>query len=354
MTQNPEPDWSTRLAFSIAHEVRRHRLAQGLSAQQLSDRCAEAGMPIQRSVLANLESGRRTTVTVAEVLVIARALGLPPGVLLFPVGYVADFEILPGGWQEPHVGLDWFGGQLAFSSDDAGSLKDSPLALIREHQSLVRNLIRTRQTQMAFRARLEWAQQQASDFSSKSAELDRKLTEIRRELVRAVDEGLFQDQEMFRLQGEEEALVKRQEEGARVLAECDFLAHTLTSHEMSVSHMEARLKDYRKMLVDRGLAPPLLPAELEYLEPAAMNRREKDRAPMRDTGIAHGSGTSEAGVSRLRASELESEADPRQEKADRLRAMADLLQGENGIAELFRIAADKIDVLLPDEERGGG
>ncbi|MFD0393285.1 helix-turn-helix domain-containing protein [Streptomyces nogalater] len=75
MTQSAtETPWSERLALSVAQEVRRHRQRLGVSAQQLSERCAELGMPIQRSVLANMESGRRSTVTVAEVLILAAAL----------------------------------------------------------------------------------------------------------------------------------------------------------------------------------------------------------------------------------------------------------------------------------------
>ncbi|MFD5050842.1 helix-turn-helix domain-containing protein [Streptomyces tendae] len=111
MTQDPEPDWSARLSLSVAREVRRHRQAKGLSAQQLSERCSSLGMPIQRSVLANLESGRRTTVTIAEVLVLAAALEIPPTSLIVPVGYEEEFEALPGVRGESYDWALWVAGE---------------------------------------------------------------------------------------------------------------------------------------------------------------------------------------------------------------------------------------------------
>lgn len=135
MTQSPDAsDWSTRLALRVAAEVRRHRLARKMSAQQLSDRCAELGMPIQRSVLANLESRRRSTVTVAEVLVLARALDVPPGVLIFPVGFENRTEVLPGEMQQPLDGLDWFAGLRFIDEASWEEYENSPLLLFRQHQ----------------------------------------------------------------------------------------------------------------------------------------------------------------------------------------------------------------------------
>lgn len=95
----------------IAREIRRHRLAAGMSAQQLSDACAELGAPIPRTVISNIENGRRTNVSVAEVLVLARALGQPPGALVFPAGYVSDVEYLPGKEADPLQVMDWWSGE---------------------------------------------------------------------------------------------------------------------------------------------------------------------------------------------------------------------------------------------------
>src|SRR5271166_3235178 len=78
--------WPARMARLVAGEVRRYRERQQprMSARQLSDRTGELGMLIPRSVLANLESGRRENVSVAEIVVLAAALNVSPIELMCP------------------------------------------------------------------------------------------------------------------------------------------------------------------------------------------------------------------------------------------------------------------------------
>ncbi|WP_372408846.1 helix-turn-helix domain-containing protein [Streptomyces luteireticuli] len=105
-----QPDWPTQLAHRIAGEVRRYRGMRGISAQQLSDLCAKLGMEIPRAVISNLENGRRTSVTVAEVLVLAAALDVPPLSLVFPVGYQEFCEVLPNRQRGTWGGFLWAAG----------------------------------------------------------------------------------------------------------------------------------------------------------------------------------------------------------------------------------------------------
>ena len=79
--------------------------------QQLADQTAELGMPIPRSVLANLESGRRDTISVAEVLVLAAALDVAPIDLICPVGFDEQTEMLPGALMDPLSAMRWFTGE---------------------------------------------------------------------------------------------------------------------------------------------------------------------------------------------------------------------------------------------------
>ncbi|MFD9863710.1 helix-turn-helix domain-containing protein [Streptomyces alboflavus] len=123
-------DWPTRLAATIAGEVRRYRMNLGFSAQQLSDRCAELGMEIPRAVISNLENGRRTTVTVAEVLVLGAALGVPPAALIFPVGYAEETEALPGAEVPPFEAVRWLGGEQFATTPGAQSDAAGPLAFM--------------------------------------------------------------------------------------------------------------------------------------------------------------------------------------------------------------------------------
>ncbi|MCL6302934.1 helix-turn-helix domain-containing protein [Streptomyces kronopolitis] len=106
-----ESDWAERLAATIAGEILRYRRNQKMSAQRLSDRCAELGMDVPRATISNLENGRRTSIAVAELLVLAAALDVPPAALVFPVGYTEETEALPGAMTPPYEAVRWFGGE---------------------------------------------------------------------------------------------------------------------------------------------------------------------------------------------------------------------------------------------------
>lgn len=110
-------DWNQRIAQRVGKEVARARArsvdvsGRRLSAQTLADRCAELGHPLDRSVIAKLEKGIRQTVSVADLLVLAKALDLPPLALVFPVGYEEEVEVLPGRVEHPVTGLRWASGE---------------------------------------------------------------------------------------------------------------------------------------------------------------------------------------------------------------------------------------------------
>ena len=109
MTQ--PPPWSARLVRLIAGEVKRWRDRREMSAQQLADACEALGHPIPRSVIANLESGRRETISVPEVVVLAKALEVSPVQLLYPLGVDPEVEALPGRTVDTEAAMRWFTGQ---------------------------------------------------------------------------------------------------------------------------------------------------------------------------------------------------------------------------------------------------
>lgn len=117
-----EPDWRSRLAKSVAEEVRRLRLESGLSVQKVADLFEEEyGLPMKRSVLANFEGGRRPALSVAELVVLARILGVPPVQLLFPVGRQQESHALPGEPVDTWEALKWFTGEQAWVPQPEGS-----------------------------------------------------------------------------------------------------------------------------------------------------------------------------------------------------------------------------------------
>jgi transcriptional regulator with XRE-family HTH domain len=143
-----QPDWPGRLTRSIAAEVQRRRKARGWSAQRLSDECAKAGMEVARSLITDLELGRRAHISIAEWLVLARALDVAPLLLVFPVGTEAEVEVLPGEVRPTFGGAQWAAGEAPFPGpDDADYLAEiaadwlyatgSPLEIYRAHARAV-------------------------------------------------------------------------------------------------------------------------------------------------------------------------------------------------------------------------
>lgn len=70
---------------AVARRVKELRKRRGWSAERLADECARVGMPgFNRTVIANLESGRRKFVTVDEALGLAFVLDVAPLHLVVP------------------------------------------------------------------------------------------------------------------------------------------------------------------------------------------------------------------------------------------------------------------------------
>jgi transcriptional regulator with XRE-family HTH domain len=110
--------WQEQITRSIAWQIRRHRLHRKLSAQKLADRCEQLGFAIPRSVIANLENGYREAVSVAELLVLAQALEVPPVLLVAPLDSQKTMELLPGRCGSTAAAVLWLTGQ--------GDLRESP------------------------------------------------------------------------------------------------------------------------------------------------------------------------------------------------------------------------------------
>jgi hypothetical protein len=94
MPQDWEPkDWAEEQAHRVAREI--NRLRGKRSAQWLADQTAKLGYPVSRSVIADLENGRRRYVTTAELTVLASVLETAPIALLFPPPYDEHVDMLP-------------------------------------------------------------------------------------------------------------------------------------------------------------------------------------------------------------------------------------------------------------------
>lgn len=66
----------------IGSRIAQYRRIAGLSARELAE---QAGRNLTRGVIANIESGRKTDITVDQMLAIAAVLGVPPMSIALPV-----------------------------------------------------------------------------------------------------------------------------------------------------------------------------------------------------------------------------------------------------------------------------
>jgi len=70
------------ISSDVIAKLRTLRKIRKVSAQQLSDLMAELGYPVARTVIANLENGRRAEVSIDHVVIAAQALGVRVETLL--------------------------------------------------------------------------------------------------------------------------------------------------------------------------------------------------------------------------------------------------------------------------------
>lgn len=125
-------EWPERFTQGIAGEIKRRRESRGWSFQQLADACTKLGYPTLRTTLANLENGRRKSITVHELIVIAEALDVPAVELMFPGLPEGEVEYLPGQSRHAWDALERFTGETWPLGDLlAAAPKSRGLALMR-------------------------------------------------------------------------------------------------------------------------------------------------------------------------------------------------------------------------------
>ena len=103
-------EWGRAQTQRVADEVRRRR--GSLTVQALADRTSELGYPISRSRLSDIERGDRGALLgVAELIVLGRALNVPPLQLLYPGVPGEVIDVLPGTPTLSIAAAHWFSGE---------------------------------------------------------------------------------------------------------------------------------------------------------------------------------------------------------------------------------------------------
>lgn len=134
MTQKRK-SWSDTLTERVAGAVRSAR--GNRSAQEVADETARLGHPMTRSQIANLESGRKRSLDIAELLVIAAALRTSPVALLYPGPYDHEIEVLPDKFATELEAAEWFSGLARHAFTDSA---DDPRQSAQLREEYRRNL----------------------------------------------------------------------------------------------------------------------------------------------------------------------------------------------------------------------
>lgn len=103
-------------ASQVARNIQRVRKARQLKQSDVSERLAAAGRPTLPTVVSKIERGERR-IDVDDLVAFGRALGVPPVLLLYPLGEEQDVEALAGHTVSTWEAFRWFVGEAPFPGD---------------------------------------------------------------------------------------------------------------------------------------------------------------------------------------------------------------------------------------------
>lgn len=106
-------EWQKELVTQIGIKVAESRGDRSL--QWLEQRTEALGFKVGRGAISRLENGKRESISVAEWLVLAAALDVPPALLLFPKYPYGGAEYLPGQFDACIRAHEWLSGEAQLS-----------------------------------------------------------------------------------------------------------------------------------------------------------------------------------------------------------------------------------------------
>lgn len=117
-----------------------------MTAQELSEK---VGYGLSRGVIANIESGRKTDITVDQLIALSTVLGIPPVALAIPVDEPYRFVRSTDAPSSRTASrafrlMDWFQGEAGRTGDDgveneASALAHATIEAVREYPKLIQN-----------------------------------------------------------------------------------------------------------------------------------------------------------------------------------------------------------------------
>lgn len=207
-------DWSPAFTARVAEQMRTARKAASLTVAGAADACNRIGLPVPKTTITNLETGRRTSIDLAEFLVLAEVYDVPPIALLFPLGAEATVTVLPGQEVPTWDAVAWFTGETRQETPPTEGSAQEVLDTFRAHRDAVETALSS----------------------------SRLAKERRRKASSTLDP-------------------QRRES----------LLSAATSYEQVAFDDCRELQDFRDRMRERGLVLPALPADLEFVDESTEN-----------------------------------------------------------------------------------
>ncbi|MGW2539702.1 helix-turn-helix transcriptional regulator [Kitasatospora sp. NPDC001574] len=135
-----QSDWVEQLAGMSGAAIKKRRAELGLTAGAVAQRCTDLGFPISRQSVSRLEAGKRDApLNLAELLVLARALEVPPVLLVAPLDQQESVHVAPGIEVPAAEALVWITGEGPSAEGGEGPV--AALGVLRRHNRLVRTAV---------------------------------------------------------------------------------------------------------------------------------------------------------------------------------------------------------------------
>ncbi|CAN1549455.1 Cro/C1-type helix-turn-helix domain [Mycobacteriaceae bacterium] len=119
-------EWAQAMTNRLGAQIKELRGSR--SVQWLEDRTVELGSRISRSTISELETGQRKSITLADVIVLARALDVLAVDLIYPGDYSDTVEALPGVYVEKGEAKEMIAGSLPLNTQMLNLVNSSTLA----------------------------------------------------------------------------------------------------------------------------------------------------------------------------------------------------------------------------------
>lgn len=140
-------DWQKEMTNRIGEHVQALRGKR--TALWLSERTEQLGMKISRSAISELENGKRKSISIAEVFILAAALDVPPVLLVFPGYPDRAVDFLPGMETTSSQAANWVSGDQVLEFGEDGDTPElfgyshSLVAAVSERDELMPRMMRT-------------------------------------------------------------------------------------------------------------------------------------------------------------------------------------------------------------------